>query len=83
MVSRIQSLPLVTDVIPNYRGSVTVQSSSESKTDTILSMDPEKLQLIAPTLEYAEGSTMQPSNPQLDDCGYKTLQTLQGIQIHF
>jgi putative ABC transport system permease protein len=63
VVNRIQSLPLVSDVIPNFRGSVTVQSSSESKTDAILSMDPQKLQLIAPTLEYTEGSTVQSSNP--------------------
>jgi putative ABC transport system permease protein len=63
VVNRIQSLPLVTDVIPNFRGSVTVQSSSESKTDAILSMDPQKLQIIAPTLEYTEGSTVQSSNP--------------------
>ena len=62
MVSRILSLPLVTDVIPHYRGSVSVQSS-ETKTETIMSIEPEKLQLIAPTLDYAPGSTMQPSNP--------------------
>ena len=63
VVNRIESLPLVSDVIPNFRGSVTVQSSSESKTDAILSMDPQKLQIIAPTLEYTEGSTVQSSNP--------------------
>ena len=63
VVNRIQTLPLVTDVIPNFRGSVSVQSSSESKTDAILSMDPQKLQIIAPTLEYTEGSTVQSSNP--------------------
>jgi putative ABC transport system permease protein len=63
VVGRIISLPLVTDVIPNFRGSVTVQSSSESKTDAILSMDPQKLQIIAPTLEYTEGSTVQSTNP--------------------
>jgi putative ABC transport system permease protein len=62
VVSRIVSLPFVTDVIPHYRGSVSVQSS-ETKTETIMSIQPEKLQLIAPTLDYAPGSTMQPSNP--------------------
>ena len=40
-----------------------VQSQSESKTDAILSMNPEKLQVIAPTLEFVEGSTIQPNNP--------------------
>jgi putative ABC transport system permease protein len=63
VVNRINSLPFVSDVIPNFRGSVTVESQSESKTDAILSMDPEKLQVIAPTLEFVEGSTIQPNNP--------------------
>ena len=63
VVNRIHSLPYVGDVIPNYRGSATVQSQSESKTDAILSMNPEKLQVIAPTLEFVEGSTIQPNNP--------------------
>lgn len=63
IVNRIHSLPFVTDVISTYRGSVTVQSQSESKTDSILSMDPQKLIVIAPTLEYTDGSTLQPNNP--------------------
>jgi putative ABC transport system permease protein len=63
VVNRIHSLPLVTDVLPTFRASVTVKSQSESKTDAILSMDPEKLQTIAPTLEFTDGSTIQPNNP--------------------
>ncbi len=63
IVNRIHSLPFVSDVIPTYRASVTVQSQSESKTDSILSMDPQKLLVIAPTLEYSDGSTLQPNNP--------------------
>src|SRR5437868_8214921 len=35
VVNRIHSLPFVSDVISTYRGSVTVQSQSESKTDAI------------------------------------------------
>jgi len=63
VVNRIHSLPFVSDVISTYRGSVTVQSQSESKTDAILSMDPQKLLVIAPTLEFTDGSTTQPNNP--------------------
>ena len=63
VVNRIHSLPYVTDVLPTFRASVTVKSQSESKTDAILSMDPEKLQTIAPTLEFTDGSTIQPNNP--------------------
>jgi putative ABC transport system permease protein len=63
VVNRIHSLPLVSDVISAYRGSVTLESQSESKTGSILSMDPQKLTLIAPTLEFESGSTVQPNNP--------------------
>jgi putative ABC transport system permease protein len=63
VVNRIHSLPFVSDVISAYRGSVTLQSQSESKTGAILSMDPQKLNLIAPTLEFVSGSTVQPNNP--------------------
>ncbi|MBV9177132.1 MAG: ABC transporter permease [Nitrososphaeraceae archaeon] len=63
VVNRIHSLPLVTDVISTYRGSVTLQSQSESKNGAILSMDPQKLRMVAPTLEFTDGSTVQPNNP--------------------
>jgi putative ABC transport system permease protein len=63
VVNRMHSLPFVSDVISAYRGSVTLESQSESKTGTILSMDPQKLTLIAPTLEFESGSTVQPNNP--------------------
>jgi putative ABC transport system permease protein len=62
VVNRIQSLPLVSDVIPNFRSEVTIQSQSETKTDAILSMDPQKLLVIAPTLEYTDGSIVS-NNP--------------------
>jgi putative ABC transport system permease protein len=61
--NRIHSLPFVNDVIPTYRGTAQVQSQSETKNDAILSLDPDKLQVIAPTLEYVDGSTIQPNNP--------------------
>ncbi|MGN6346582.1 MAG: ABC transporter permease [Candidatus Nitrosocosmicus sp.] len=63
VVNRIHSLPNVADVLPTFRASVTVKSQSETKTDAILSMNPEKLQTIAPTLEFTDGSTIQPNNP--------------------
>jgi putative ABC transport system permease protein len=63
VVNRIHSLPFVSDVISTYRGSITLQSQSESKSEAILSMDPQKLLVIAPTLEFTDGSTIQPNNP--------------------
>jgi putative ABC transport system permease protein len=63
VVNRIHSLPFVNDVISTYRSSITLQSQSESKSEAILSMDPQKLLVIAPTLEFTDGSTVQPNNP--------------------
>jgi putative ABC transport system permease protein len=63
VVNRIHSLPFVTDVISVYRASVTLQSQSETKTGSVVAMDPQKLLLIAPTLEFESGSTVQPNNP--------------------
>jgi putative ABC transport system permease protein len=63
VVNRIHSLPFVSDVISTYRGSITLQSQSESKSEAILSMDPQKLTVIAPTLEFTDGSMAQPNNP--------------------
>ena len=63
VVNRIKSLPFVEDVIPSYRSSVTLQSQSETKTDAVLSIDPAKLLVIAPTLEFTEGSTIRQNDP--------------------
>jgi putative ABC transport system permease protein len=63
VVNRIKSLPFVEDVIPSYRSSVTLQSQSETKTDAVLSIDPAKLLVIAPTLEFTEGSTLRQNDP--------------------
>ena len=63
VVNRLHSLPLVSDVISTYRGTVQLQSQSETRNDPVLSLDPQKLQVIAPTIEFEDGSTIQPSNP--------------------
>jgi putative ABC transport system permease protein len=63
VVNRIKSLPFVEDVIPSYRSSVNLQSQSETKTDAVLSIDPAKLLVIAPTLEFTEGSTIRQNDP--------------------
>ena len=62
-MNRIKSLPFVEDVIPSYRSSVTLQSQSETKTDAVLSIDPAKLLVIAPTLEFTEGSAIRQNDP--------------------
>jgi putative ABC transport system permease protein len=56
--SRIRSLPFVSQVIPSYQGDISIQSGSESKSFSVLSMDPSQLFVISPTLELMEGSTL-------------------------
>ena len=63
IVNRIHSLPFVEDVIPAYRSSVTLESQSKTKTDPVLSIDPTKLSVIAPTLEFTDGSTIRQNDP--------------------
>jgi putative ABC transport system permease protein len=60
--SRIRSLPYVQQVIPSYQSDISVQSGSESKPFSLLSIDPTQLFVIAPTLELVEGSTFPSSN---------------------
>jgi putative ABC transport system permease protein len=60
--SRIHSLPLVSQVIPSYQGDISIQSGSESKSFSVLSMDPSQLFVISPTLELVEGSTLPSAN---------------------
>lgn len=56
--SRIRSLPFVSQVIPSYQGDISILSGSESKSFSVLSMDPSQLFVISPTLELMEGSTL-------------------------
>jgi putative ABC transport system permease protein len=59
--ARIRSLVFVDQVVPSYQSDITVQSGSESKSFSLLSVDPSKLLLVAPTLTLTEGSTFPSS----------------------
>jgi putative ABC transport system permease protein len=56
-------LPFVTEVIPSYQGDVTIESQGKSENTAVLSIDPQKLLVISPTLELTEGSVVRPSSP--------------------
>jgi len=60
---RLSSLPLVREVIPSYQSQITIESKGESKDFSIFSIDPQKLTVIAPTLEYEEGSLVRSNDP--------------------
>ena len=61
-MNHIKSLPYVEDVIPAYQVAVIVISNNNSKPAGVLSIDPQKLHLIAPALELTQGSAMPSSN---------------------
>ncbi|MBA3750069.1 MAG: ABC transporter permease, partial [Nitrosopumilus sp.] len=63
VVNRIKSLPFVEEVIPSYQSQVTIESQGKSKSNSVLSIDPTKLLVIAPTLEFAEGSAIRQNDP--------------------
>jgi putative ABC transport system permease protein len=61
--SRLKSLPFVDDVIPSYLAQVILQSQGDSKEYQVFSMDPQKLTVLSPTLEFVEGSTVRQNDP--------------------
>jgi putative ABC transport system permease protein len=62
--SRLRSIPYVEQVIPSYQSDISVESGAESKSFSLLSMDPTKLLVIAPSLDLSEGSTLpSPADP--------------------
>jgi putative ABC transport system permease protein len=63
VVSRIGSLPFVDEVEPSYQETVTVSSRGDLKSNPALSVDPNALTIIAPTLEYMEGSSIREGDP--------------------
>ncbi|HKG42054.1 MAG TPA: ABC transporter permease [Nitrososphaeraceae archaeon] len=63
VMNRLNSLPFIDEVIPSYQADITLESKGESKNNAVLSMDPQKLFIIAPTLELVEGSTLRQNDP--------------------
>lgn len=63
VVSRIGSLPFVDEVVPSFQETVTVSSRGDSDTNAILSVDPNALTIISPTLSFVEGSSIREGDP--------------------
>lgn len=63
VVSRLRSLPFIDDVVPSYQGQITLESRGKSRDTTVFSIDPQKLFVIAPTLEFVEGSAIRQNDP--------------------
>ena len=63
VMSRISSLPFVNEIIPTFQGEITLISQGETITTNSFAIDPSKLLVVSPTLEYEEGSSIRPSDP--------------------
>jgi putative ABC transport system permease protein len=63
VINRIKSLPFVDDVIPTYQIQIEIHPKSDTRTVSVFSVDPEKLKVISPTLEYEPGSSLRPNDP--------------------
>jgi putative ABC transport system permease protein len=62
VVDRLESLAGVSAVIPSYQARITITVENRSQSASVLSVQPENLKIIAPTLEFTEGSTIEPED---------------------
>ena len=63
VVNRLKSLPFVQDVVPSYQGQLELNAQGNILNAQVLSMDPQKVDLIDPSLQLTEGSSIQSNNP--------------------
>jgi putative ABC transport system permease protein len=62
MVSKIKSLPYVQDVIPEYTGSVSINSQGNTLRSSVVALDPQKLTVIVPNVQFVAGSSIRPND---------------------
>ncbi|MGI0074628.1 MAG: ABC transporter permease [Nitrosotalea sp.] len=62
IIAKMKSLPLISDVIPEYSGSITMNSQGNTERASVTSIDPTKLTVVLPNLEYVDGSTVKPND---------------------
>jgi putative ABC transport system permease protein len=62
VLSKISTLPYIEAVIPEYSGSVQIDSAGETQHVTVTAMDPTKLTVILPNLQFVDGSSVNPNN---------------------
>ncbi|MFZ0328041.1 MAG: ABC transporter permease [Nitrososphaeraceae archaeon] len=63
VVNRIKSLPFVQEVAPSYQGQLQMNAQGNILNTQIISMDPQKIYLVTPSLQLVDGSSIQPNNP--------------------
>ena len=62
IIQKLKNLPNVSDVIPEYTGSVQMNSEGNTQRASITALDPSKLTVELPNLEYIDGSTVNPGD---------------------
>ncbi len=62
IIQKLKSLPNVSDVIPEYTGSVQMNSEGNTQRASITAIDPSKLTVELPNLSYVDGSTINPGD---------------------
>jgi putative ABC transport system permease protein len=70
VVSRIDSLPYVDEVVPQYTGSMDLSSQGTALRTSVISMDPEKVYVMLPNLKLTEGSVIKKTDPSAILVGY-------------
>src|SRR5919108_655039 len=63
VVNRIKSLPFVQDVVPAYQGQLQLDAQGNILNSQVVSTDPTKIYLIAPSMQLVPGSSIQANNP--------------------
>lgn len=63
VVSRINSLAYVDDVVPRYTGNVELNSQARVLRASVLSMNPEDIYVSVPGVELEPGSVIKPNDP--------------------
>ncbi len=62
ILSKIRSLSYVQDAIPEYSGSVQIDTNGNTQRASITAMDPNKLPVLLPNVDYVDGSSVKPSD---------------------
>jgi putative ABC transport system permease protein len=63
VVNRIKSLPYVREVVPSYQGQLELNAQGTILNAQVIAMDPQKIYLISPSLQFSDGSSIQSNNP--------------------
>jgi len=58
-VTKIKSLPFVEDIVPEYTGSVTLNTQGRIIRASVIAIDPQKLITIVPNVQYVDGSVVK------------------------